>query len=55
MDEFQINFIIFGKDSDFNSWLKAELSALVKKRKTEESGEEGEAKRAQSFGWQRHW
>ena len=44
MDEFQINFNIFGKDGDFNSWLKAELSSRVKKRKREESREEGEAR-----------
>ena len=30
MDAFHINFNIFGKYSDFNSWLKAEL---VNKRK----------------------
>ena len=33
MDEFEINFNIFGKDGDFESWLKAELSSPVKKRK----------------------
>ena len=30
---------------DFESWQKAELSSPVKKRKREESSEEGEAKR----------
>ena len=45
MDEFHINFNILGKSADFNSWLKAELSSPVKKRKREESSEEGEAKR----------
>ena len=45
MDEFHINFNIFGKYSDFDSWQKAELSSLVKKRKREESSEKGEAKR----------
>ena len=44
MDEFHINFNIFGKYADFNSWLKAELSSPVKKRKREESSEEGEEK-----------
>ena len=39
MDEFRINFNIFGKYSDFDSWQKAELSTLVKKRKREESSE----------------
>ena len=48
MDEIHINFNIFGKYGDFNSWQKAELSP-VKKRKREESSEEGEAKRHQ-FG-----
>ena len=45
MDEFHINFNIFGKYADFNSWRKAELSSSVKKRKREESSEEGEEKR----------
>ena len=45
MDEFHINFNIFRKYSDFNSWQKAELSSPVKKRKREESSEGGEAKR----------
>ena len=45
MDEFHINFNILGKYGDFNSWQKAELSSPVKKRKREESSEEGEAKR----------
>ena len=45
MDEFQINFNIFGKYDEFDSWQKAELSSLVKKRKREEGSEEGEAKR----------
>ena len=49
MDEFHINFNIFGKYGEFNSWQKAELSSPVKKRKRRESGEEGEAKRCQ-FG-----
>ena len=31
MDEFEINFDIFGKDGDSESWLKTELSSLVKK------------------------
>ena len=44
MDEFHINFNILGKYSDFNTWQKAELSSSVKKRKREESSEEGEAK-----------
>ena len=45
MDEFQINFNIFGKYGEFDSWQKAELSSPVKKRKREEGSEEGEAKR----------
>ena len=45
MDEFHINFNIFGKYSDLESWQKAELSSPVKKREREESREEGEAKR----------
>ena len=40
-----INFNNLGKYGDFNSWLKAELSSTVKKRKREESSEEGEEKR----------
>ena len=40
MDEFHINFNIFGKYGDFDSWQKAELSSP-----REESSEEGEAKR----------
>ena len=44
MDEFYINFDISGKYGDFESWQKAELSP-VKKRKREESSEVGEAKR----------
>ena len=44
MVEFHINFNIFGKYTDFNSWQKAELSSLVEKRKREESGKEKEAK-----------
>ena len=32
MDEFHINFNIFGKYSDFDYWQKAELSSLVTKR-----------------------
>ena len=44
MDEFHINFNILGKYADFNSWLKAELSSPVKKRKREENNEEGEKK-----------
>ena len=47
MDEFHINFNIFGKYSDFNSWQKAELLSPVKKRKREQSSEEGEA--------EQHW
>ena len=35
MDEFHINFNIFGKYSDFDSWQKAELLSPVKKRKKE--------------------
>ena len=31
MDEFHINFNIFGKYSDFNSWQKAEFLSPVKK------------------------
>ena len=42
MDDLHINFNIFGKYGDFNSWQKAELSSAVKKRKREESSEEGE-------------
>ena len=49
MDEFQINFYIFGKYGDFNLWQKAELLSLVKKWKREESSEEGEEKRCR-FG-----
>ena len=45
MDGFHINFNILGKYGDFNSWQKAELSSPVKKRKREESSEEGEVKR----------
>ena len=45
MDEFHINFNIFRKYSDFNSWQKAELLSPVKKRKREESSNEEEAKR----------
>ena len=45
MDEIHINSNIFGKCGDFESWQKAELSLPVKKRKREESSEEGEAKR----------
>ena len=45
MDEFHINFNIFGKYGDFESWQKAELTSPVKKSKREESREEGEAKR----------
>ena len=48
MDEFHINFV-FGKYGDFNAWQKAKLSSMVKKRKREESTEEGEAKQRQ-FG-----
>ena len=48
MDEFHINFNIFGY-SDFESWQEAELTSPVKKRKREESSEEGEAKRCR-FG-----
>ena len=33
MDEFHVNFNIFGKYRDFERWLKAELSSLVKKMK----------------------
>ena len=44
MDEFHINLNIFEKYSDFKSWQKAELSSPVKKRKREESSEEGEPK-----------
>ena len=33
MDEFHINFNIFGKYGDFESWQKAELSSKVKKRR----------------------
>ena len=49
MDDFHINFNIFGKYGYFESWQKAELSSPVKKRKREESSEEGEAKRCR-FG-----
>ena len=48
MDEFHINLNNFRKYGDFNSWQKAELSP-VKKRKREESSEEGEEKRCR-FG-----
>ena len=44
MDEFHINFNILGKYGDFNSWHKDDVSSLVKKRKREESREEGEVK-----------
>ena len=44
MDDFHINFNIFGKYGDFKSWQKAELSSPVKERKREESSEEGEEK-----------
>ena len=44
MDEFHINFNIFGKYGDFELWQKAELLSLVKKREREESSEGGEAK-----------
>ena len=33
MDEFYINFNIFGNYGDFNSWQKAELSSPVTKEK----------------------
>ena len=36
MDEFHIDFNIFGKYGDFESWQKAELSSPVEKRKREE-------------------
>ena len=49
MDEFHINFDIFGKYGDFNSRQKAELSSPVKKRKREESSEEGNAEQCR-FG-----
>ena len=49
MDEFHINFDIFRKYGDFNSWQKVELLLPLKKRKREESSEGGEAKRRQ-FG-----
>ena len=45
MDEFHINFNILGKYDDFESWQTAELSSPVKKRKGEDSSEEGELKR----------
>ena len=45
MDEFQFNFNILGKYCDFNSLQKTELSSPGKKRKREESSEEGEEKR----------
>ena len=44
MDEFHINFNIFGKYSDSESLQKTELSSPVKKSKRQESSEEGEAK-----------
>ena len=46
MDEFHIKVNIFGKYSDFKPRQNAELSSPVvtKKRKGEESSEEGEAK-----------
>ena len=44
MEEFHINFNVFGAYGDFSSWQKAELSSPVKKRKREESSKEGEAK-----------
>ena len=44
MDEFYIKFNIFGKYSDFESWQKAELSP-IKKRKRGESSKVREAKR----------
>ena len=51
MNEFHINFNIFGKYGDFNSWQTAELSSPVKKRKRAESSEEEEEKRRR-FGEQ---
>ena len=44
MDEFHFNLNVFRKYGNFNSWQKAELSSPVKKRKREESSEEGEEK-----------
>ena len=44
MDKFHSTFNIFGKYSDLEAWQKAEWSSPVKKRKREESSEEGEAK-----------
>ena len=49
MIEFHVNFNIFAKYGDFESWQKAELLSTVKKREREESSEEGEAKRCR-FG-----
>ena len=44
MNEFHINFNIFEKYGDFNSWQKAELSSPVKKGKSEENSKKREAK-----------
>ena len=41
MDKFHINFDIFGKHGDLDSWQNPELSSPVKKRKREESSEDG--------------
>ena len=54
MNEFHINFNIFGKYGDFNSWQTAELSSPVKKRKRAESSEEEEEKR-QYFSAEEHY
>ena len=59
MNESHINFNIFGKYRDFESWQKAELSSPVKKRKKEESSKEEEAKRRRFgelyFSAEKHW
>ena len=41
---FTLTLIFWENKVDFNSWQKAELSSPVKKRKREESSEEGEPK-----------
>ena len=48
MDEFHINFNIFGKYGDFDSWQKAELSSPVKKKK-ERKAEKREKRNGTKF------
>ena len=49
MDEFHINFNIFGKNCDFESWQKAELSSPVKKRKRERKAAKKEKRNSTKF------